>query len=148
VSLDTVKKVLALLDYCLGQKDVIIEVSIIFYHFYLELVVDWVGGWVRVGFDLGNKIATWKNNKNSQPCQKKKMPILRVPGPIVTLRLFKQVASIRLRTTTLSEYEQAAWDLETKGCGKVINLRTTRSSTQTMFLSVQICSKCNWKLKI
>ena len=63
----------------------------------------------------------------------RKMAILRIRGPIVTLRGFKQATNRRLRTTTSSEFEEAVGDLETKGYGKVVSLRTARSSTQTIF---------------
>ncbi len=63
----------------------------------------------------------------------RKMAILRIPGPIIILRAFKQATNRRLRTTTSSEFEEAVGDLETKGYGKVVSLRTARSSTQAMF---------------
>lgn len=78
----------------------------------------------------GNQV----EKEHKQPGMSERMTvILRVPGPIVTLRGFKQVTSRRLRTTTPSEFEECVAELERKGYGKVVSLRTARSSTRTMF---------------
>lgn len=76
-----------------------------------------------------------ETEKKQPSTMERKMCILRFPGRIVTLRGYKQASSRKVRTTTMSEFDEAIEELRSQGYGCVVKIRAPRSAKEsTIFI--------------